>query len=148
MKAYVATGLANHREANDLEKKLIKMGIDITFSWSSEYVKYKDNPEYHTAESRSEIAEREYLGVSAADILILLCPGGRGTHTEFGIAYSQGKDILVYAPNESDDIPFYYLTGVTIYRNLETLVNNLSYDDTFDECFCNLCMGIPDESED
>ena len=52
-----------------------------------------------------------------SDVVIILLPGGKGTHVELGIAIALGKNIFLYSPNdEIDDLAltstFYQLPEV------------------------------------
>lgn len=46
------------------------------------------------------IACAEFEGIRTADLVIVLLPGGRGTHVELGMALALGKKIIIWAPND------------------------------------------------
>lgn len=93
--AYIATKLANHAQHNEVRDRLAELGISLTYDWT-EHGSVKD-----TSESRIiEVAEAERAGVWMADIVIVLLPGGRGTHAELGMAVSQQRTTIIYAPPE------------------------------------------------
>jgi hypothetical protein len=74
---------------------------------------------------QSEIADNERKGVRDAMALIVILPGGRGTHIELGMAYGLGKPILLLGEQavEGDEPAFYHGTG--IYR----IRSNWNYHD-------------------
>jgi nucleoside 2-deoxyribosyltransferase len=64
------------------------------------------------------IGEREFDGVKAADIVIVITPQGRGTHIELGMAIALGKRVYIYDKDDSyfkcDDntCAFYWLPQI------------------------------------
>ncbi|MBG6192453.1 nucleoside 2-deoxyribosyltransferase [Arthrobacter sp. CAN_A212] len=46
------------------------------------------------------IGQRERDGVMGADVVVILLPGGKGTHVEFGIAIAQGRRTILHSPDE------------------------------------------------
>ena len=70
-------------------------------------------------EAYSDIAIRELRGVLEADVLIVLLPGGYGTHVEIGAALALGKPVILYAPDRDTldapyPCPFHYHPNVTL----------------------------------
>jgi len=47
----------------------------------------------------ADIAQAELAGVRQADVLIVLLPGGFGTHVEIGAALALGKPVIIHAPD-------------------------------------------------
>ena len=47
------------------------------------------------------LGEREFQGVKDADVVILLSPRGKGTHTEFGMALAWGKKVYLCHGDDS-----------------------------------------------
>ena len=91
MHVYIATSLANHANHNLLRDELAKHGIRLSFDWT-----LPRDPEI----PRSELAWLELQGVKYADLVVVLLPGGRGTHVEFGAALAYEKPIIVYGPEQ------------------------------------------------
>ena len=61
----------------------------------------------------------ELAAVRDADILIVLLPGGFGTHVEIGAALALGKPVILHAPDRKTlDTPypciFHYHPGVKL----------------------------------
>lgn len=46
------------------------------------------------------IGQHERDAVMAADVVVILLPGGKGTHVELGIAIAQGRRTILYSPEE------------------------------------------------
>jgi nucleoside 2-deoxyribosyltransferase len=51
-----------------------------------------------TPDGYAKIALAELAGVREADVLIVLLPGGYGTHVEIGAALGLGKPVILHAP--------------------------------------------------
>ena len=73
----------------------------------------------------AEIAVQELNGVCEADVLVVLLPGGFGTHVEIGAALALGKPVILCAPNQKTlETPypcvFHYHPNVRIFVS-ETL---------------------------
>src|SRR5262249_46847856 len=81
-----------------------------TFAWTAEAA--FDRAHY------SETAVAELAGVKDADVLIVLLPGGYGTHVEIGAALALEKRVVMHAPDKVTlDTPypcvFHYHPNVT-----------------------------------
>lgn len=57
-----------------------------------------------------QVATNELNGVRDADLVVVLLPGGRGTHAELGMANVLGKPVILFS--DSDD-PFDVYLGAT-----------------------------------
>jgi nucleoside 2-deoxyribosyltransferase len=109
-KFYIASSLINIEKVREVSKRLKDKGFIHTYDWTQ-------NERAATLEDLKEIGEKELVAVLEADFLIVLLPGGKGSHIEFGIALGQGKKIFLYS--ENDDInnvettsTFYHLDNV------------------------------------
>ena len=114
MKFYIATHLENTMEHNLCRDLLRQLGHEITYDWTV-------NPYEPVEESKlSETAELEVNGVKEADYVVVILPGGIGTHVELGAALTLGKDVLLVAEEEELvdhrgwPFPFYHHPGVEI----------------------------------
>ena len=47
----------------------------------------------------ADLAVAEITGIRHADVMIVILPGGRGTHVEIGAALAMGKPVIIHAPN-------------------------------------------------
>ena len=92
MKVYVASRLENAPKAAAVAQELERHGHAITYAWWTHGSVQREGPE-----RIREVATNECAGVASADVVVVLLPGGRGTHAELGIAIGLGKRILVVA---------------------------------------------------
>jgi nucleoside 2-deoxyribosyltransferase len=72
-----------------------------------------------SADTYSTVAVAEVEGVREADVLLVLLPGGFGTHVEIGVALALEKPIVIHAPDrETLNTPypclFHYHPNVTL----------------------------------
>ena len=111
MKFYIASRLENAEEVSTLAEVLKAAGHTHTYDWTA-HGSAKD-------EVMEQVARNELRGVMAADIVIILLPGGRGTHAELGIALgSSCESIIICAKDDGASqqdgwpCPFYWNTGV------------------------------------
>jgi hypothetical protein len=91
---YVATALENVEQAKRVASQFKAAGWHLTYDWTL-HGSVQDKGEARCA----EVSVLECQGVIEADLLAILMPGGRGTHTEFGIALATHKPILMFAPS-------------------------------------------------
>jgi nucleoside 2-deoxyribosyltransferase len=110
-KFYLATRIDRAAQAEKLLEGLESRGWERTFTWTSQ--------EIARAEEYPELAMAELAGVREADVLIVILPGGRGTHVEIGAALALGKPVILHAPDQKTlDTPypcvFHYHPGVTL----------------------------------
>lgn len=91
MKFYIAAAMADALEARRLAGHLAQRGHVCTYPWFD----LADVGEAWTESKRRIIAEREIEGVRQAHTLILLAPGGRGAHAEFGAALALRKPVIL-----------------------------------------------------
>lgn len=92
---------------------LQKMGYQITYDWTSH------GSVRHTSASRlQEVAILEIQGILSADFVLVLLPGGKGTHVELGLSLASGKKIFIHCedPNMFEVGPqvcaFYHAPGI------------------------------------
>jgi nucleoside 2-deoxyribosyltransferase len=108
---YVSSRKDRSEQANALSEALKVVGWERTFVWT-------DQPGAGP-EARAATAEAELKGVRDADILVVLLPGGFGTHVEIGAALALGKKVLLHSPDQKTlETPypcvFHYHPGVTL----------------------------------
>jgi nucleoside 2-deoxyribosyltransferase len=87
---YLATRIDRSAEAAPLLQALKAQGWVRTFEWTDDGI---DPARY------ADAAVKELAGVREADVVIVLLPGGRGTHVEIGAALALGKPVILYAPD-------------------------------------------------
>jgi hypothetical protein len=110
VRAYIASALENADNVRELRDLLAARGIELTHDWTV-HGSVKDQG----IERIREVAENELRGVAAADLVIVLLPGGRGTHIEFGIALATRRKwphtkIVIFGqqPDETGREPCFY----------------------------------------
>jgi len=94
---YIATKLERALAHNAVRDELVSAGWSITYDWTAHGSVQREGE----ARIRA-VAEAETKGVADADVVIVLLPGGRGTHAELGIAIATGAQVFVCA--DSDDL--------------------------------------------
>ena len=115
MKFYIASGVENAKSVAELATLLIQNGHTHTYDWTKNLRHTNDEFEL------SIIAEKEVNGVKEAEILIVILPGGRGTHTEIGVALAEGIPVIIYAARSDAFVlngqtnPFYYHRKVRMF---------------------------------
>jgi nucleoside 2-deoxyribosyltransferase len=123
MRFYIATGLDNINAHNDIRDALHQLGHEITYDWTHHGLVWQDG--WNRCKQVAEL-EAEAEGIRTADVIIVVMPGGRGTHVELGMALAYGKPVYFYSQNPEDWDPnpsfcaFYTLT--TLIRDLRELV--------------------------
>ena len=87
MKIYVATAFgAKHRVHEFLAKVRERIpGAELSCDWTT----------LDEADGAREIAERERAGIADATVLVVLLPGGLGTHAELGMAIMACVPVLL-----------------------------------------------------
>jgi nucleoside 2-deoxyribosyltransferase len=88
---YLSTRKDRGAEGAALLQALKSRGWECTFNWTAQ-------PEGGPAKY-SEIALAEIAAVQDADVLVVLLPGGYGTHVEIGAALALGKPVIMHAPD-------------------------------------------------
>ena len=110
MKFYIASSFGNVEQVRTLSRQLTLKGWTHTYDWT----------QYGRADSLEKLAELgslEVNAVKAADVLVILLPAGKGSHTEFGIALGLGNTIYLYSPTNHiydchQTSTFYHVEGV------------------------------------
>lgn len=86
IKFYVAGSFGNKNVVNKLIKSLEQHGLQNTYNWTL-------NDKAINKEDLRKIGQSEAGAVKNSDILLAILPGGKGTHTEIGIAIGHNKPI-------------------------------------------------------
>lgn len=90
---YLSTRKDRAEHALILVNALQTAGWERTFDWSESQDFSPDN--------YAETAAMEIRAVQEADVLVVLLPGGYGTHVEIGAALVLGKRVIIHAPNRT-----------------------------------------------
>ena len=127
MKFYIASSLKNYEQVRDLSGRLKHAGWEHTYDWTMHCpVKEID------LETLKSFGEKECEGIRQSDVVIILTPQGRGTHTEFGMAIALSKKIYLchhddtYFKCDDNTSTFYWLSQVNqIIGNTEDIAGEL-----------------------
>ena len=110
MKFYIASRFENYEQVRYLAGKLKAAGWVHTYDWTV-HGSVKETDE----DTLKDVGQKEFNAVREADVVIVLTPQGRGTHTEFGMALALDKEIyLCHADNtyflcDDNTSAFYWL---------------------------------------
>ena len=113
MKFYIASKLENFEQVSYLAKKLKSENWIHTYDWTT-HLSIKETD----TETLKTVGQKEFDGVKNADVVIILTPQGRGTHTELGMAIALNKIIYLchiddtYFLCDDNTSPFYWLPNV------------------------------------
>jgi hypothetical protein len=108
VKYYIATRLERAKDHNLVRDTLMAQGHEITYDWTTHGPVFRDG-----LKRIKEVAHLEMDGVSRADLVIALLPGGRGTHIEIGMALGMGKPVLLHQPTQSESYDMFGATTET-----------------------------------
>ena len=92
MKYYIATSLSRAKAHNEVRDALKIIGHDLSYDWS-----VHGSVKTVSKERLREVAALELEGVSEADFVVVLLPGGNGTHLELGFAIAKGKRVFLHS---------------------------------------------------
>jgi nucleoside 2-deoxyribosyltransferase len=106
---YIASSFTNKEKVQELASLLKKAGWMQTYDWTQ-------NDKEIDSKTLSAIGQMEKKGIEEADLLILLLPGGSGSHIEMGIALALGKPVFLCHQDSELTTTFYHLPGVTIFQ--------------------------------
>ena len=126
MKVYIATKLENWQAHNEVRDWLLRAGHRISYDWTTH------GPVFGKGLATvREVAVLEFEGVKAADIVIVLWPGGRGTQTELGMAIALQKPVYFVSTVEAhhqstkETCAFYHHPSVRLFVSLADLYTRL-----------------------
>lgn len=110
MKFYIASSLDNIEMVRHVAGQLKQKGFFHTYDWTV-------NGRANNLEKLKKIGQEEKEAVMQSDFIIIILPGGKGTHIEFGIALGLSKRIYLYSPDDEINDPsksstFYQLPEV------------------------------------
>ncbi len=91
MKYYIATSLSRMAAHNRVRDALTTLGHAISYDWT-----LHGNVKCVSKERLREVAILELDGISRADFVVVLLPGGNGTHVELGFAIASGKRVFLH----------------------------------------------------
>jgi nucleoside 2-deoxyribosyltransferase len=105
-KVYVASSLNNIERAKEVIDNLLSTNkISVTYDWTK-------HGRVHSVAEMQEISLLETEGVKNCDTILVVLPGGVGTHFEFGYAYALGKNVVLLEEVDVRRSSFYHLPGI------------------------------------
>ncbi|WP_299745880.1 nucleoside 2-deoxyribosyltransferase [uncultured Rossellomorea sp.] len=112
MKFYVASSFQNIDQVRDVCERLKRIGYTHTYDWTQ-------NSRASTVEELRRIGEKEKQAIIESDVILVLLPGGKGSHVELGIALGLNKRVILYSPNNeisdfAQTTTFYHLSEVEV----------------------------------
>lgn len=86
---YIAASLESADVVRVLGQSLRQFGWTITHDWTT-------HGELTKGSEIARAAEQYIEAINDADVILVLLPGGRGTHAELGIALAFGRPVVLY----------------------------------------------------
>ncbi|OGO87706.1 MAG: hypothetical protein A2Y24_02060 [Clostridiales bacterium GWE2_32_10] len=130
MKFFIGSDRKNIENVDYVARILKENGWEHTYDWTINIKDY--NIKLDSKEKQKKVAMSAYEGIKNADVVILLFPGGKGTHVELGISIALNKNIEVWTSDESiyefnqNTSSFYWTDYVKHNRvNIEKFVSKL-----------------------
>lgn len=127
MKYYIATSTARCPAHNRLRDLLNELGHEITYDWTTH-----GSVRETTTERLAQVARAELEAIREADFVVVLLPGGKGTHTELGFSLAAQKKVFLHSEELTLFSPgpevcaFYYAPEVTRFSGaLEELAQRV-----------------------
>jgi hypothetical protein len=115
---YIASSLDNAEAVKRLNRALTLAGHYCTYDWTTHGPVFKaDASVEENAKALKTTAAAELQGVTAAHAVIVLMPGGRGTHIEIGAALASYRPILICGAGAIDRWPCFY--GHDLVQHIE-----------------------------
>ncbi len=91
MKFYIATSLSRVTAHHTVRDILKKWSHEISYDWT-----LHGSVKSVSKERLREVASLELNGISEADFVVVLLPGGNGTHLELGFAIAREKKVFLH----------------------------------------------------
>jgi len=118
MKFYIGSSFKNSEIVNYMAEKLKENGWEHTYNWANTIVGEE------TEEELINFSMLEKQAIIDSDVIIIILPGGRGTHIELGISLALNKKIYLCSLDGKD---FNLDNAVNFYfsHDLTRLVGNI-----------------------
>ena len=92
MKYYIATSTERVPAHNIVRDQLKQFGCEITYDWTTH-----GSVRHTTKERLAEVALSELAGIADSDFVLVLLPGGKGTHVELGFSIGSKKKVFIHS---------------------------------------------------
>ncbi len=96
MNYYIATSTSRIKDHNLVRNSLKKFGHVLSYDWT-----LPENVKAMSKEHLQTISINEFKGITEADCVIVLLPGGSGTHIELGYAIAIKKKIFLHSEDST-----------------------------------------------
>lgn len=129
-KFYIASSFKNTEAVQYVAEQLKEKGWCHTYDWT-ENAAVKEQRAF-TIDELIEIGQQEKAAITESDFVVILLPGGKGTHIEMGIALGLGKKIYLYSEDGAVDrlemtSTFYHLPEVEkCFGSLDELLEKIN----------------------
>jgi hypothetical protein len=124
MNFYVASSFQNKVVVRTVSQQLKQLGWHHTYDWTQ-------NERANSHEDLRKIGTLEKQAIANSEVVVVLLPGGKGSHIELGLAIAWQKRTFLYSPNkEAVDMQttstFYHLPEVQICEgSIEELISTI-----------------------
>ena len=124
MNFYVASSFQNKIVVNEVSLLLKQLGWHHTYDWTQ-------SERVTSLEALQKIGMLEKQAIANSDVVVVILPGGKGSHIELGLAIAWQKKTFLYSPNfEAMDMQttstFYHLPEVQICEgSIEELISTI-----------------------
>lgn len=92
MNYYIATSTERIFVHNQVRDDLKKLGLEITYDWTT-----NGNIRSTSKKCLQEAAFQMHRGILKSDFVLVLLPGGKGTHTEIGLSIASSKRVFLHS---------------------------------------------------
>lgn len=115
---YLATALKNSAERNVIRDTLTSLGYVETYDWTVHGDIRKCG-----ADAMTDTVMKEMDGIRRADFVVVMLPGGRGTHAEIGIAMALDRRTFIigdskYFADDGGTSIFYWGDRISRYTRV------------------------------
>ena len=124
MNFYVASSFQNKKVVNEVSLLLKQLGWHHTYDWTQ-------NERVNSLAALQKIGMLEKQAIANSDVVVVILPGGKGSHIELGLAIAWQKKTFLYSLNlEAMDMQttstFYHLPEVQICEgSVEELISTI-----------------------
>lgn len=124
MNFYVASSFQNKEVVRKVSFQLKKIGWHHTYDWTQ-------NERANSLEDLQKIGMLEKQAIADSNVVVVLLPGGKGSHIELGLAIAGHKKIFLFSPNlealnMETTSTFYHLPEVQIcLGSIEDLISTV-----------------------
>ena len=92
LKFYVASSFQNINQVRAITNELAQMGWQLAYDWTL-------NNRADSINDLQRIGVLEKTAIEDSELVLIVLPGGKGTHVELGLAIAGKKKIILYSPD-------------------------------------------------